>query len=316
MPPITVSVVSVSWNCRDFVLRFLQSVLSDNRRDVEVILVDNASTDGTAEAVRSRFPSVHLIANKTNIGFAAATNCGVSVSHGTYLAIVNPDVMLMSGCLTTLEAALRADDKTGMVGPAMVDQDGVVHRSGMRLPSLWHSLCDALMLHRLFPGALAFGGVLMHDFDWTRRRDLDILNGWFWLVRRDAAQQVGPLDERFFMYGEDVDWCKRFRDAGWRIVFEPEAQAIHYGGGSSRNIPLTAYLALERANRQLWQKHYGLLYRCGYSLVRLIHHGLRVVSYSFLTAVRPTDGAVRFKLRRHTVALALHLVSLRSTSAT
>ena len=221
------------------------------RNPAEIIVVDNASTDGTVDMLEQHFPEVRVIRSQENLGFAKANNVGIRTSRGRYLALINPDVKLLSGCLERALAAIEAEPSIGVLGPAMIGRDGAIHRSGMRFPTLWNCVCDALMLHRLFGRRPIFGGQSMADFDWSSPRDVEVLNGWFWLIRRNALSEVGLLDEQFFMYGEDMDWCKRFYDGGWRIVFAPDAAAIHYGGGSAEQAPTRFYLEMQKANLQV-----------------------------------------------------------------
>jgi GT2 family glycosyltransferase len=120
----------------------------------------------------------------------------------------------------------------------------------------------------------------MSDFSHDRTCDVEVLNGWFWLIRREAIESVGLLDERFFMYAEDLDWCRRFREAGWRVVFYGGAQALHYGGGSSRIAPLRFYLELHRANLQYWRKYHGALAMILYEQILVLHHLIRMLGHS------------------------------------
>ena len=276
---IPLSVVIVAWNCRRHLEECLLSLRDNAGMSAEIIVVDNASSDGTADMLRDRFPEVRLIQNDQNLGFATANNIGIRASHGRYLALINADVKVLDGCLERALAAIEAESSIGVVGPAMIGRDGMVHRSGMRFPSLWNGICDAFALHGLFGRRPLFGGQAMADFDWKSRRDVDVLNGWFWLIRRDALDEVGLLDEQFFMYGEDVDWCKRFHDAGWRIVFEPDAASIHYGGGSAEQAPTRFYLEMQRANLQYWSKHHARHTVPLYTAILFLHHLIRLVGY-------------------------------------
>jgi GT2 family glycosyltransferase len=194
----------------------------------------------------------------------------------------------------------------------MLDSQGHVRRSGMRLPGLWNSLCDALALHRVFGKHRLFGGRLMADFNWMETKEVDVLNGWFWLLRRNAVEAVGLLDERFFMYGEDVDWCKRFRDAGWTILFASDARAIHHGGGSSRQAPLRFYLQLNAADFQYWAKHHSRVELAWFRTILSLHHGLRLAYYGAMRLMHPRSHELRFKAQRHVACLkACHDTVLR-----
>lgn len=185
----------------------------------------------------------------------------------------------------------------------MIGRDGAIHRSGMRFPTLWNCVCDALMLHRLFGRRPIFGGQSMADFDWSSPRDVEVLNGWFWLIRRNALSEVGLLDEQFFMYGEDMDWCKRFYDGGWRIVFAPDAAAIHYGGGSAEQAPTRFYLEMQKANLQDWTKHHHRATRPLYVSVLVLHHFVRLIGYRCRQAMRMDDAEARIKVPLYAACL-------------
>lgn len=267
------------------------------------MVVDNASTDGTTQMLAADFPEVRVVALSENVGFARGNNVGIREARGRYLALVNPDVVLLDGCVERLLSTIEAAPMCGIVGPAMLDTHGQVRRSGMRLPSLWNSLCDALVLHRIFGKHRLIGGQLMADFDWTETREVDVLNGWFWFIRRDAIETVGVLDERFFMYGEDVDFCKRVKDGGWRLVFDADARSIHYGGGSSRQAPLRFYVQLDAADFQYWTKHHSRVELASFRTIRRLHHGLRLAGYGAMRLVHPESPELRFKAQRHAVCL-------------
>ncbi len=273
-----VSIVIVVWNAKKYVIECLQSLQEycRNVRD-EVIVVDNASTDGTPELIAEVFPEFKLIRNSENLGFAKANNLGIAQSSGEYVCLVNSDVKFTGDCLTPMLRFLSENPEVGMVGPRMLAADGKVRRSTMRFPTVWNQFCRALGLDIVFKKSRLFGGLLMSDFDHKTTTPVEVLNGWFVVVRRAAMDRVGLLDPQFFMYAEDLDWCYRFHQAGEKVVFFAGAEAIHYGGASSSNAPLRFYLEMCRANWQYTQKHHGWLGQMAflassgtYHLVRLL----------------------------------------------
>jgi GT2 family glycosyltransferase len=313
---VDLSVIIVTWNCREFAKECLRSIKETVHINFEIILVDNASSDGTVEEVRLAHPDVRVIANQHNLGFAKANNVGIAASCGNYLALINPDVVVLPNCIDAAVTVLDGDPSIGLLGPMMLDRNGNVQRSGMRLPTLWNVLCDALVLHTVFGRSPLFGGQLMRDFDWTTRRDIEVLNGWLWIVRRDTVSQVGQLDEGFFMYGEDVDWCRRIREHGWRVLFEPSTAAIHFGGGSSANAPVRFFLELQRANLRYWRKYFGLFSRSLYRAILVIHHLLRMVAYGALAVVNSSVDARHKSYCSAKCVLLLFVGSLRAEEAT
>jgi GT2 family glycosyltransferase len=274
----TISVVVVTWNARKYVDECLRSLYEDNVIPVEVIVVDNASTDGSPDLVAREFPSFRVLRNLQNLGFARANNIGIRESHGEYVCLLNSDVVLSRGTLYALYQFMQANPRVAIAGPQMRGADGSVRRSSMRHPSLLNALARAFAIDNLGFVSRRIGGQMMTDFSHREIVDVDILNGWFWFIRRQALNEVGLLDERFFMYGEDMDWCYRFRKAGWRLVFNPAVNALHYGGGSSRAAPLRFYVEMHRANLQYWIKHHGRGSGSVYCAIIFLHHAIRLAA--------------------------------------
>jgi GT2 family glycosyltransferase len=275
---LRVSIVIVVWNARAYVLECLES-LREYCAGVysEVIVVDNASTDGTPDMVAERFPEFQLIRNSENLGFARANNIGMSRCIGEFVCLVNSDVKFTSDCITPMLDYLAAHADVGMVGPQMLGADGEVRRSTMRFPTVWNSFSRALGLDVVFKRSSLFGGMMMSDFDHLRTRPVEVLNGWFVLARRSAIERVGLFDPQFFMYGEDVDWSYRFNQAGQKLVFFAETGAIHYGGASSAQAPVRFHLELYRATWQYWRKHRGWLAQRAFLGITALHHGIRAI---------------------------------------
>jgi GT2 family glycosyltransferase len=306
----SVSVVIVVWNAKKFVLECLNS-LREYCASVcaEVVIVDNASTDGTPEFVAKMFPEFTLIRNSENLGFAKANNIGMSQSSGEYICLVNSDVKFTSDPISPMVEYLKEHHDVGMVTPKMLGADGVtVFRSTMRFPTLWNSFCRALGLDIAFRKSRLFGGLLMSDFDHQTTAPVEVANGWFVIVRRRAIETVGGLDPRFFMYGEDLDWCYRFWKAGERIVFFADAEAIHYGGASSSKAPLRFYLEQCFANWQYWRKHYRWPARLTFLATLGIYHSVRLLDAVLRYFFSPSTRAESLNnLKRN--AICLHWIS-------
>jgi len=287
-----ISVIIVVWNAKKYVLECLGS-LRDCCADIhhEVIVVDNASTDGTPEMIASLFPEFRLIRNPENYGFAKANNIGILASSGEYVCLVNSDVKFTADCISPMLDYMIAHPDVAMAGPKMLGPNGEVRRSTMRFPTLWNTFCRAFGLDVAFKRSRWFGGWMMSDFDHQTTQSVEVLNGWFVLTRREAIDRVGLLDPRFFMYGEDMDWCYRFRQSGERVVFYADAEAIHYCGASSANAPIHFYLEQYRANWQYWRKHHGWLAQAGFLATIAIHHSLRIAGSSLLYLWAPARRA-------------------------
>jgi GT2 family glycosyltransferase len=300
------SIIVVSWNAKSYVQECLASLGQQTLSvPTEIIVVDNASSDGTPEMVRQQFPEAMLIQNSDNLGFAKANNIGIRAANGKYLFLINSDVNVPPECLQTIYDFMERELTVGVVGPRMLAADGRVHRSYMRFPTVWNCLCNALSLDSVFKGSRLFGGVLMTDFDGERTSEVDVLNGWFLAVRRRAMDRVGLLDENFFMYGEDIDWSYRFHNAGWTRVYFSGASALHYGGASSASASIRFYIQMHRANLQYWRKHHSWVGVLGCWLTTFIHHVLRVLGYSLLYLLkREAQSEASFKVRRSATCIA------------
>ena len=282
-PVPEISVVIVSWNARKFLAECLGSLSRGVTRTCEVIVVDNASTDGSPEMVAAEFPWVNLIQSVENIGFSKGNNLGICRSRGKYLALVNSDVNVLPGCLDQLATFLDDNPRVGMVGPRIMFGDRRQQSSCRNFPSLWNNACEVFYLNKVFPRAELFAGEHMYYFSYDRTREVEVLVGCFILARRDAVNQIGLLDENFWMYGEDLDWCRRCWQSGWRVVFYPGAEAIHYCGGSSANDPIRFEVAQQQARLQLWAKYHSQLEQSGLLALLTVRCCLRLVTLSFMS---------------------------------
>jgi GT2 family glycosyltransferase len=296
----TVSIVIVTWNGKKYALECLDSLRGLNSAlAIEVIVVDNASTDGTPQTIRELYPEVNLIQNGANLGFAKANNIGIAATNGDYVCLVNSDVVVPPGCFEKMVAYMEDHPDIGLLGPKMLSPDGGVGKSVNRLPTAWNYFCFALGLHFLVPNSKLFGGYIMDGYPYNKTEDVEVLTGWFWMVPRNALTQVGGLDERFFIYGEDIDWSYRFLKAGWRVVFFAEAEALHYGAASSGQAPHRFYVEMVRANLQYFQKHHGRLGGVGFLIGTGIHELLRIAVYGIVYCFdRHRRPSAAFKVTR------------------
>lgn len=287
----SISIIIVSWNARGYLRDCLNSIRRTGGGLVqEVIVVDNASNDGSPEMVAADFPEVNLIRSEKNRGFARANNLGIKAAKGDYLALVNSDVVVHRECFQRLTEFMEAHPHTGLIGPRVIGRDGKPQRTCRLLPSVWNICCESFGLGAVFSGSPFFSGREMRHWKQDATAEVEVLSGCFWLARRVAVEQVGGLDERFFFYAEDVDWCKRFRDAGWKTWYVTEATATHFGGGSSANAPARYCVEMLRANLTYWKKYYGIPGQALHYLLLLIHHGWRFALRAFLKVIGVGEG--------------------------
>lgn len=297
-----VSVVIVNWNAKKYLLECLESLAAGAYRgELEVIVVDNNSSDGSQDAVRKAFQGVNLICNSDNLGFAKANNIGIRQCTGQYVALVNSDVNVQADCITYLVDYLEKNPAVGMVGPRIIGGDGRQQHSCRGFPGLWNMTCRALALDVMLPKSKWTTGYQLPHRPDDCYSPVDILSGCFWLARRSAVEKVGLLDEAFFIYGEDMDWCKRFWAAGWPIVYVPFTASIHYGGASSANAPQRFFVEMQKADLQYWTKHHSAGTVMIYKAIVLAHHGIRVLGHSFKAVL--SSGSRQ--MHRHKAACSL-----------
>jgi hypothetical protein len=257
---VDLSVVIVGWNVRDLLRQCLLSLQASRppQLKMEILVVDNSSHDGSVEMVRAEFPSVHLIANQENRGFPAANNQGMRRARGRYVFLLNPDTEIVGDGLGVLVDFMDDQPDVGMVGPQLLHADGSVQSSRRRFPTLTTAIFESTWLQPYAPrGVLDRYYVLDRPDDVTQ--EVDWLYGAALLARREAIEQAGLMDEGFFMYSEEIDWCRRFREHAWRIVYLPQAQVIHYGGKSSEQVVAARHVHFQSSKVRYFRKYHGRL---------------------------------------------------------
>jgi GT2 family glycosyltransferase len=254
MPP-DVSVCLVTLNTRDYLRQCLVSLFENTHVELEVFVVDNASSDGTVEMLRQEFPGVQVIRNSANLGYTHPNNQALRRANGRYLMLLNPDTILHKGSVDALVAFMDGQPQAGICGPKILNSDGTfqeVCRRGVARP--WNTISYFLRLHRLFPGDPRFGGYLLTHLDEDQTAEVDGLSGACMLIRREVVNQIGYLDEDYFAYQEDADYCFRAQAAGWKVMYYPAARVTHFGGkGGTRVQPYRSIYE--------WHRSYWLFYR-------------------------------------------------------
>src|SRR3989338_758392 len=226
-------IIIVSWNTQELLRNCLKSLgmeLGRTNLVSQVFVVDNNSWDGSADMVTQEFPLVRLIANKENLGFAAANNQVLKNVESEYILLLNPDTEVKPGAIPSLIKCFDIDAKIGVVAPQLLNSDGSVQRSCRRFPSMSGMFAELMGLSRFFPKQ--FWAYRMLDFDHMTSRFVDQPEGACLLIKRSVLDQVGLFDEQFFMLFEEVDWCKRISLAGWKVWFTHSAQVVHFYGQS------------------------------------------------------------------------------------
>lgn len=294
-----VSVVIVSYNTKNLLAECIKSVYDETvEADLEVFVVDNASTDGSSQMVQDKFPKVKLIANKENRGFAKANNQAMELGSGRYVLLLNPDTLILENAIDKMIAFMDENQNVGLSTCKLLNADGTVQiSSGMA----------NVRVQKLFRSIGALQTLAPQKISWLRQPDLlgsmyrksqEIrwLIGAFMLVRKEVVNEVGKLDENFFLYGEDNDWYTRIRKSGWKLWYVADADVLHYGGRSSSTVPSTQVVNWDvESNIYLLSKHSGplrLMYWYGstllvsmalgsvFGLLSILPFGLAKSSYS------------------------------------
>jgi GT2 family glycosyltransferase len=252
---VDLSVVIVNWNTKDFLLRCLESVRQTVKgMEVEVFVVDNGSTDGSGGAVKERFPEIGLIENEMNLGFARGNNQALSRAAGKYLFLLNSDTQVKKGAIERLVSFMNAHPEVGMVGGQLLNSDGSKQNSIANFPSLATELLNKNLLRWLFPGR--FPG---KERDYPEPVEVDSVIGAGMMVRRDAIEQVGLLDEDYFLFLEETDWCYRMKKGGYKIYHVPQAEIYHFQGRSAEREKKRARAEYYRSRYHFFKKNGGSL---------------------------------------------------------
>jgi N-acetylglucosaminyl-diphospho-decaprenol L-rhamnosyltransferase len=246
-----VSVVVVTYNALPWLEQCLESV-----RGVETVIVDHGSTDGTLELVRERFPELELV-EEENRGLAFGWNTGVARTSGRYVLLLNSDAWLDEGALAALLGCAGEHPDAAVVGPRLRYPDGRLQRSVRGYPTLWRLATEFFFLRRVAPRWRALNAFYGAGFDHASVRDAEVLMGAVWLVRRAAIDEVGPADDAFFLFSEETDWAYRFTQAGWKLLFCPDAGATHVYAASHKGLLFTENL---RGQLRFLRKHRGERY--------------------------------------------------------
>jgi len=289
------SILIVNWNVRDLLRDCLRSIeRGRGGLAVEAIVVDSASADGSAAMVAAEFPWVTLLPQADNVGFPRGNNIALAHARGDFLLLLNPDTVILGDALAVLVAYLADHPDVGAVGPQLLNPDGSVQSSRRRFPTLATGFLESTWLEGLAPGVLRRYYAL--DLPDDAPADVDWLTGACILVPRVVYERVGGLDEGYYMYSEELDWCRRIRAGGWRVVYLPTAQVVHHVGKSSEQAVTARHINFQRAKLRYFRKYHG---RAAATALRLF----LLASYGGQLLLEAAKGALGSKpeLRRQRV---------------
>lgn len=257
------SIIVVNWNVKDLLRRCLTSVIASlgsgkgSQLSSELIVVDNASSDGSVAMLRDEFPIVHLVANQENVGFTKGNNQGVAWSDGRYVLLLNPDTEIVGDAFGEMVAYMDAHHGVGALGPQLLYPDGQVQSSRRRFPDLRTAYLESTFVQQWFSGSGILKRYYVLDASDDETLSVDWVVGACLLMRRETMKEVGPLDERFFMYSEELDWCYRAKQMGWEVVYLPTAKVIHHVGKSSEQVLSVQHVQFQRSKVLFFKKHHG-----------------------------------------------------------
>lgn len=228
------SIVIVSYNSKEFLKKCLDSIFESTLKDLEVIVVDNASSDGSVWEIRKFDSKIKIIENRKNLGFSKANNQGVKIAKGKYLLFLNPDTVVYPETLKFMAEFMNKNEKAGAVTCKVVLPNGDLDDSSHRgFPTPWNAFCYFLGLEKLFPRSKFFAGYHLGWKDYSKTHEIDAAAGSFLFVRKKAGEDIGWWDEDYFFYGEDIDFCYKLKEKGWKIFYVPKVSILHYKGISS-----------------------------------------------------------------------------------
>lgn len=234
---MNLSIIIVNWNTKNLLDDCLSSIYKETQNiSFEIFVIDNASSDGSAEMVKKKYPAVRLIENKKNRGFAAANNQAIKQATGKYVLILNSDTVILDGALNKIVKIEEAHPEAGIFGVKTLNSNGTIQKTVRRDPALFTQLILPSKMKIIFPNARPFREYYFDDFDYDQESCVPQLQGSFLLIKKEVFDKIGLLDEKFFLWFEEVDFCLRARQAGYKILYSPEAAIIHYGGASFSQI--------------------------------------------------------------------------------
>jgi len=254
------SIIIVSWKVKDFLYKCLFSIKEHIPASIsfEVILVDNNSADGTVEMVKTEFPWVRLIASKENLGFARGNNLAFEQATGEYFFLLNPDTQLKEFAIERLLSFMDKNVDIAAVGPKLLNTDGSLQPSCKAFPKVSTLIFQALFLDKIFPKSKTFGSYEMSWWDHSDTREVDQPMGAALLVRKKVVDTIGPMDENFYMFFDEVDWCYRMKKLGYKIFFLDNAEIVHHGGRSIKSAELRMSYHWHKSLKNFFKKHYHL----------------------------------------------------------
>jgi GT2 family glycosyltransferase/glycosyltransferase involved in cell wall biosynthesis len=312
------SIIILNWNVRELLLeclRALPGAAGEWWSRSEVVVVDNASTDGSVEAVLGEFPDARVLALKRNLGFSGGNNAGIRASRGRLLLLLNPDTLPEPGSIAALCDYMEAHPDVGIAGPRLLNPDGTLQPSRRRFPTLLTGLVESTPLQRLAPDAPLLQRFYMFDRSDDETQDVGWLSGAVLLCRREVLAQAGLFDTGYFMFSEELDLCRRVSRAGWHIVYVPSSRVVHYGGSSTEQDVPSRHIRFNTSKARYFAKHHGPLAGSLMRLYLLGTYAIQALSEAAKLALGHKPALRRTRLRTYAQVLRSGLRAHSSNSA-
>ncbi|MBP2242344.1 GT2 family glycosyltransferase [Cytobacillus eiseniae] len=283
-----VSIIIVNYNTKKLTLDCIRSIYdSYSYSSIEIFLVDNNSTDGSLAAIKDKYKDIIIIANSENVGFSKANNQAINLSKGRYILLLNSDTIVKNGTIDVISRFMDENKEVGATGCKVLLPDGHLDQACHRgFPTPASSFYYLVGLDKRFPNKPRYNGYHLSHLNLDEVHEVDCLVGAFMMVRRETIEQVGLLDEMYFMYGEDIDWCYRIKQAGWKIYYNPKTEIIHYKGASSRKKPYKIVYEFHRAMYLFHKRHFAKKYPFFVNLAVYAGITLKLSFASFINLVK------------------------------
>ncbi len=282
---VELSIIIVNWNVRDLLVDCLQSLLAKvDMKQTEILVVDSASTDGSADLIRTKFPQVRLLAQTENIGFTRGNNLALEAAQGRYLLLLNPDTVVIDDALQQMTTFLDTHAAVGIVGPHTLNTDGSYQSTRRRFPTLLTALFESTWLQGIAPKRL-LDHYYVSDAPESATVEVDWVQGSALMARREVFQQIGGLDNGYVMYSEELDWCRRAKAAGFGVAYLGTAQIIHHGGKSSEQASARKHITFQQSKLRYFRKFHGRLTAECLRLGLLLNYAVQLVEESLKSAL-------------------------------
>ncbi|GAB4509460.1 MAG: glycosyltransferase family 2 protein [Anaerolineae bacterium] len=303
------SIIIVSWNVSDLLADCLDSILyspvtlnpandDDQRISIEIIVVDSDSTDGTVPMLRRYFPEITLLPQTENVGFTRGNNIGLEAATGRYLFLLNPDTLVLGPALVNMVKYLDEHPDVGIIGPYTLNTNGTMQSTRRRFPTVAIGFYESTWLQPFAPKNL-LRRYYVDDAPMIATLDVDWVQGSALMARREVYTQIGGLDTNYFMFSEELDWCKRAKDAGWRVVFYCNAQIIHHGGQSTQQVSAHKHIYFQESKLRYFRKYHGARVAFALRLFLLFNYTTQILIEGFKGLLGSKRAMRRQRIREY-----------------